>query len=102
MELPIVATDAVGSRDAVVDGMTGKLTPPGDSDAFADAIAAYLHDSVLAVRHGQAGRRRVQRDFQQLPIWQALANELDRLLAERGINRPIPTSNLDHEILRAA
>jgi glycosyltransferase involved in cell wall biosynthesis len=102
MELPVVATDAVGSRDAVVDGVTGTLTPPGDAEAFAHAIAVYLQDSKLAQRHGLAGRRRVHRDFQQLPIWQALANELDRLLTERGLTRPSPESNLEQERLRAA
>jgi len=102
MEVPVVATDAVGSRDAVMHDVTGRLTPPGDSEAFAEAIAAYLRNPALAQQHGLAGRRRVQQDFQQLPIWQALVNELDRLLAGRELPRPTPASDIEHDRLRAA
>jgi glycosyltransferase involved in cell wall biosynthesis len=102
MALPVVATDAVGSRDAVLDGVTGRLTPPGDANAFADAIAAYLRDPSQARRHGTAGRRRVQKDFLQLPIWQALAAELNRLMQERGLPLSRPTLISEPERLRAA
>ena len=36
--LPIVATDVGGSGDAVGDGETGYLAPPGDPQALADAM----------------------------------------------------------------
>lgn len=102
MGVPVVATDAVGSRDAVVHDVTGTLTPPGDAAAFADAIAAYLRDPPRAREHGLAGRRRVQQEFQQLPIWQALLDELNRLLAERGLPLPRPAAGVADNRRKAA
>ena len=40
MGLPIVATDVEGTRDVVVDGVTGTLVPLGDARAFGKAIDA--------------------------------------------------------------
>jgi glycosyltransferase involved in cell wall biosynthesis len=34
----VIATDHGGSRETVIDGVTGWLVPPGDSDALADTI----------------------------------------------------------------
>src|SRR3712207_7658982 len=41
---PVVATDVTGSRDAVVAGVTGELTPRGDADALAAALARVVDD----------------------------------------------------------
>jgi len=89
MELPVVATRIPGCIDAVVDGETGTLAPVRDADALADAIRRYLDDPELRRRHGQAGRKRVLRDFRQEVIWEAVYQEYCRLLIEKGL--PIPT-----------
>ncbi|MCX7682895.1 MAG: glycosyltransferase, partial [Anaerolineae bacterium] len=47
----------------VVDGITGRLVPPGDPAALADALAALLRDPHLRSTMGRAGRERVARDF---------------------------------------
>jgi dTDP-4-amino-4,6-dideoxygalactose transaminase/glycosyltransferase involved in cell wall biosynthesis len=86
MELPVVATRVTGCVDAVVDGVTGTLVPPRDAGALASAVAAYLKDSSLCRRHGQAGRERVEREFRPEPIWQSLYEEYLELLHE---SRPI-------------
>ncbi|MFG0307101.1 MAG: glycosyltransferase family 4 protein [Phycisphaerales bacterium JB040] len=36
--VPVVATDADGTREACLDGETGKLVPVGDADAIRDAV----------------------------------------------------------------
>ena len=36
--LPSIATDIEGIRDAVIDNVSGKLVPEGNADAFIDAI----------------------------------------------------------------
>jgi glycosyltransferase involved in cell wall biosynthesis len=84
MGLPVVATRVVGCVDAVVDGTTGTLVPPRDAAALATAVGRYLEDPELGRRHGAAGRARVLRDFQQKPIWEALATEYRRLLYSRA------------------
>jgi glycosyltransferase involved in cell wall biosynthesis len=39
---PVVATDHGGARETVIENVTGWLTPPGDAQALADAIAKAL------------------------------------------------------------
>jgi len=45
---PVVATDAPGLRDSVLDGKTGFLAAEGDVNGFARRIAQILRDDVLA------------------------------------------------------
>lgn len=58
--VPVVAGDAGGVPDAVRDGETGVLVPPGDAAAFAAAIGRLLADGELRGRLGQNGRRAVE------------------------------------------
>ena len=62
--LPVIATRA-GALPEVVgeDGETGILVPSADSDALAVAIKRLLGDGELRKRMGEAGRKRVQRNF---------------------------------------
>jgi lipopolysaccharide/colanic/teichoic acid biosynthesis glycosyltransferase/glycosyltransferase involved in cell wall biosynthesis len=83
MELPVVATRVPGCVDAVHDGVTGILVPPGDAVALADAIRKLLKDPELRQRMGKAGRERVLRDFRPEPIWEALYQEYMELLSKR-------------------
>jgi len=61
--VPVVATDIPGTRDLVLPESTGYLVPVGDRAGFARWTNKLLDDAELARRLGQAGRRRVQRDF---------------------------------------
>jgi glycosyltransferase involved in cell wall biosynthesis len=61
--LPVVATDAGGNPEAVVDGETGAVVPRGDADALADATVALLADEGRRRQYGRAGRERVERYF---------------------------------------
>lgn len=61
--LPVIATDVGGSGELVVDGETGKLVPPDDSDAMARAIVEYAKQPASALRAGQAGRLLVEQQF---------------------------------------
>ena len=42
MGRPVIATDHGGAKETVIPDVTGWLTPPGDADALADAIAKGL------------------------------------------------------------
>lgn len=55
---PVVATAAGGIPDAVADGETGLLVPPGDWQALGAAIASVLSDTALRARLSAAAVRR--------------------------------------------
>jgi len=60
---PIVVTDAGGSAEAIVDGESGLVVPPGDAAALAAALAALLTDREQARRLGEAAAVRVRERF---------------------------------------
>nr|WP_268239996.1 sugar transferase [Deinococcus humi] len=84
---PVVASNATGAVDAIVNGATGITVPVGDTKALADALRRLLEDRELAQRFGQAGQERVLRDFQPQRIWEALDELYQELLAEARIRR---------------
>ena len=53
--LPVIAVNATGATSLVVDGETGVLVDPGDTDAIADALQAYAESPGLRMRHGTSG-----------------------------------------------
>jgi glycosyltransferase involved in cell wall biosynthesis len=60
---PVVATSTFGTDEAVVDDVTGRLVPPGNSQALAAGVLEALTSPQLAVRWGAAGRERWRREF---------------------------------------
>jgi len=61
--LPVVATDAGATRDAVTDGVEGFVVPLRDPSAIAAALRNLWLDPGLRERMGRAGRARVEREF---------------------------------------
>jgi glycosyltransferase involved in cell wall biosynthesis len=59
----VVTTDWPGCRDAVEDGKTGLLVPPGDPVALADALSRLLTDAPTRRRLGGAARELAEREF---------------------------------------
>jgi glycosyltransferase involved in cell wall biosynthesis len=59
----VVATAAGGTVEAVEDGRTGILVPPGNPEALAEALLHLLRNPDLAHRMGEAGRARVREEF---------------------------------------
>jgi L-malate glycosyltransferase len=69
---PVVATAVGGTREAVVDGETGLLVPPGDTGALATAIESVLSDPARRASMGAAGRERARRYYQATSVVPAL------------------------------
>jgi glycosyltransferase involved in cell wall biosynthesis len=53
-----IASDVVGVRGVIEDGVTGLLVPEGNAQALADAIARLLGDPALTARLGAAAHER--------------------------------------------
>ncbi len=60
---PVVAAAVGGVPEAVRDGATGLLVPPGDAAALAAAVSRLAADPGLARAMGAAGRAAVEREF---------------------------------------
>ncbi len=59
----VVATAVEGSEDLVIPGLTGWLVPPGEPKPLAAALREAAADPDRLLRYGQAGRVRVEADF---------------------------------------
>jgi len=88
---PVVASRATGVVDVVRDGETGLLFPIGDVDALATALTRLLTDRELGKNLARAGQARVNREFRQEQVWEALHQEYLRLLRART-SQPIVTA----------
>ncbi len=61
--LPVVAFDAGGIREWLIDGQNGFLAPWMDRERYAARIDALLHDKALARRMGERGREMADKHF---------------------------------------
>ncbi|WP_298464760.1 glycosyltransferase family 1 protein [uncultured Erythrobacter sp.] len=80
--LPVVAAGATGASSLVHDGETGRLVPPGDAAAYAEAIAPYCTDHALRAEHGEAGAARAC-EYSWDAINQVVADTYVRLVEDR-------------------
>lgn len=67
--LPSVASRLAGSTETLIeDGASGRLVPPGDVAAFADAVHGMLAEPEAAAQMGAAARAMVTRNFSATTI----------------------------------
>jgi glycosyltransferase involved in cell wall biosynthesis len=60
---PVVTTDWPGCRDAIREGQTGLLVPPGDVEALAGSLETLLVNRPLRLQFGRAARLLAEREF---------------------------------------
>jgi len=60
---PCVVTAAGGAPEAIVEGRSGRVVPPGDPAAIAAAVLDLLADPATARSYGEAAARRVRERF---------------------------------------
>jgi D-inositol-3-phosphate glycosyltransferase len=75
--LPLIASAVGGVPELVVDGDTGILLTSRDPAVWARTLQELAQDREKAQRLGAAGRRRVERDFTERRMLEAL-NEVYR------------------------
>jgi glycosyltransferase involved in cell wall biosynthesis len=62
-QVPVLTTRIAGVPELVEDGVNGRLVPPGDTDAFAQALDEMLSSPDTRKAYGVAGRARVVAAF---------------------------------------
>ncbi len=75
---PVIGGRSGGVPDAVLDGETGLLVDPHNTDAIANAIILLLTNHELARRLSENGRRRVEQEFS----WEKVGDRLERYLKQ--------------------
>ncbi len=65
MEVPVIATDIPGPREAMCRDVTGLMVPKQDAEALAKAMLRLYGDQALRLRLGKAGRQYVAERFEQ-------------------------------------
>jgi glycosyltransferase involved in cell wall biosynthesis len=60
---PVVATHVGGAAEAIREGETGYLVPPGNDELMASRLVTLLRDPAKARRMGETGRRVVEEKF---------------------------------------
>lgn len=80
--LPVISTPVGGIPEAVDDGETGFLVPPGDVAALAEKIRLLLTDPELRARMSRMAQQRMMEKFEVTAIMQQLYALYDRLNTE--------------------
>lgn len=82
---PVILTDILPFREAIDDGVCGKLVPVRDPEAIAKAILELKNNPEMAKKMGEAGRKKVIENFS---IWKTVENYeglYNRLLKKKNI-----------------
>jgi glycosyltransferase involved in cell wall biosynthesis len=88
--LPTVCAEAVGSRDLVNDGATGRLCAPGDVEAFTEATRTLVQNASRRNRMGTAAFQRAQ-DFTWATILDKMNGYYDEVLGRHAPSSAEPT-----------
>ncbi|MBI1173627.1 glycosyltransferase [bacterium] len=78
--IPVIATQVAGVPELVQDGISGFIVPPGDVEALTERLDRLLSDPALCRAMGEAGRAKVEAEFD-------VAREVERLARLFGPGR---------------
>jgi len=79
---PVVATNVGGNSEVVIDGETGFIVPPKDSNSLANAILSILEDKEMGIRFGIAGRKRIEENFSIEKMITNYQNLFEKVISE--------------------
>jgi glycosyltransferase involved in cell wall biosynthesis len=76
---PALATNVAGTNELILDKITGFLTPFGDQKSFNEALEALAHNNDLRIQFGQAGFKRIVKEFTEhkiVALWTKTYNNI--------------------------
>ncbi|MFP7674740.1 glycosyltransferase [Marivita sp. S0852] len=93
-QVPVVTTRIAGVPELVEDGVSGRVVPPGDTDAFIAALEDMLRDATQRQTFGAAGRRKVLQEYDAATE----ARWLSHLFSAYATDTPKPGLRPDPEL----
>jgi glycosyltransferase involved in cell wall biosynthesis len=87
--LPVIASDLGAMRDMVDDGRVGRLVPPGDPPALAEALRSAHADPDGLATQGRAARARYEAHYTADANYPRLVEIYASALAHRGAVGPV-------------
>jgi L-malate glycosyltransferase len=76
---PVIASRVGGIPEIVVDGITGYLIPPNDTDALVQRISELANDRARLAEMGLSGWKRAQAEFSEEALARKMAHFYDQL-----------------------
>ena len=87
MGKPIIATDAVGCREVVEEGVNGFSVPVKDVQALADSFCRMIElRPEERLKMGKAGREKVKKEFEESIIIGAYIKEIKKVMPQSLIS----------------
>ena len=80
---PVVATCFGGSPEVVIDGETGYIVNPLDTELYTDRLARLLHDADLRAKMGEKGSERIHTQFSLLHQLRRMEEIYQRAIAAK-------------------
>ncbi len=91
-ELPVVATDAGGTRELVLDSVTGRLIPVGDTEALVAGVQSVLERPVGAASMARTARQYILNYFDVYKNAKTVLSVFESVLAGKPPADPLPSS----------
>jgi len=99
---PVVVTSVGGLAEAVEEGCSGHIVPPGDTRALAEAVCAILRDEDRAARMGRHARHLAETKYSWPRIARATLDVYERATGQaEGIQKSVVSSQPSAELLTA-
>lgn len=84
MELPSIVSDINGCNEIIVEGQNGTIVPAKNSEALLEAMNNIMDDEEYYQRLKANARPMIQQRYEQEVVWNALLDEYNSLLKEKG------------------
>lgn len=84
MGLPSIVSDINGCNEIIVEGQNGTIIPPKNSEALLGAMKNIMDDKEYYQRLKENARPMIQQRYEQEAVWNALLEEYNCLLKEKG------------------
>ncbi|WP_028892764.1 glycosyltransferase family 4 protein [Tenacibaculum sp. 47A_GOM-205m] len=84
MGVPSIVSDINGCNEIIKEGKNGTIIPVKDSDAIYNAMQRMIEDEYFYKQVNSTAREMITSRYEQNLVWQALLEEYNTLLKEKG------------------